>query len=459
MRKSLYILILLFVALLNACVEEGADIAPIAAGFDAAEITLEKGTTSANMSVHLSRISQSNNTILLDVAATGLEYGVHFLTDPEITDGTIALEIPKGKTEAMFSLSKLPNIVLDGTENIRFSLSLASVSDHIEAGEYMEVMALFEAITPEDNLAKMTLEGNSETETGIYTVYVDLSEGIQTAVSRKNWNLGFYCGDRFRVVLNDAYATVATSSAQNDITQVTLADAEQAVNIAADPETENLPADVVDAFNGSITNTAFAAVSDIDEENMVYFVASEDNKSGREEWYKVRVNRKDDGYTVQYARVGDPDFKTVDIAKNVAYNFVFLSLETGELVSAEPPTKNWDISWGHGTVAENGNPHFREDVVFINDHGEIGATRVLESSVAFLEFNLEHTADLSFSSVRNIISDDWRQTTTDPVGVRTDRYYIIKEQNRYYKLRFTAMGLNDDGTERGRPMIEYQLLK
>jgi hypothetical protein len=45
-------------------------------------------------------------------------------------------------------------------------------------------------------------------------------------------------------------------------------------------------------------------------------------------------------------------------------------------------------------------------------------------------------------------------------GVKTDRFYVLKDSyGNYYKLRFTKFGTGTDGTERGRPEIEYALLK
>ena len=80
-------------------------------------------------------------------------------------------------------------------------------------------------------------------------------------------------------------------------------------------------------------------------ENKVFFVASADNKTNtdgtenRSLWYKVKVTRNGEGYRVEYGKVGDTTPKTVEIAKNPIYNFVGLSLESGEKVDAQAEEK------------------------------------------------------------------------------------------------------------------------
>ena len=50
--------------------------------------------------------------------------------------------------------------------------------------------------------------------------------------------------------------------------------------------------------------------------------------------------------------------------------------------------------------------------------------------------------------------------STAPLGIQFDRYYVIKDANGfYYKLRFLTMGLANDKGDRGRPQIEYALIK
>lgn len=73
------------------------------------------------------------------------------------------------------------------------------------------------------------------------------------------------------------------------------------------------------------------------------------------------------------------------------------------------------------------------------------------------------TSKADFEKKANVIGTTWRTPAMPGVtnaGVKTDRFYVLKDSyGNYYKLRFTKFGTGTDGTERGRPEIEYALLK
>jgi hypothetical protein len=324
------------------------------------------------------------------------------------------------------------------------------------------------------------LEGKSETENYANSVYVDLSNDEQYSIDRKSWNLGFYCGNEFRVVLNGACETVATASNQTDITDVTLADANVALDLAANTQaqTGNLSDKVVDTFDGSLEGTVFGEISATDAENKVYFIVSANNPEGvrnsdRNQWYKVKITRNGTGgYTVQYAKVSDinTNIKKVDVPKISGYNFTFFSLETGETVPVEPLKEKWDIVWGYNvgfTSMMGGRPYYMQDLILINNLGGVKAAEVLTETIPYDSFDKSALASLlqpqsDFSNERNAIADKWRSTggLSGGGGVKDDRYYIIKDPNdNYYKLKFLRFGVANDGGERGRPEIAYQLIK
>jgi hypothetical protein len=229
----------------------------------------------------------------------------------------------------------------------------------------------------------------------------------------------------------------------------------------------------MDAFDGSLEGTVFGEISDNDAENKVFFVVSAStaqlvyNKPGwvrssdRNEWYKVKVTRNGEGYKVQYAQVGDPntDIKEVTIPKTPGYNFTFFSLETGKTVSVEPLKEKWDIVWGYNiayTTIMDGRPYYMQDLILINNIGGVEVAEVLTANIAYDSFNTSHVSQITFSDKRNAIADKWRSTSK---GVSTDRYYVIKDPNdNYYKLRFLHFHAKDGGV-RGRPEIEYHLIK
>ena len=322
---------------------------------------------------------------------------------------------------------------------------------------------------------KLTLEGNDGAEKYANMVYVDLSNNSQIQIKRKSWNLGFYCGDEFRVILNSSYATVAVASEKTDFAAVTLEDAQKAPNIAAGAMSEDFSADWVDDVEGDLTKTAFGMIAENAAENKVFFVASADNKTNtdgtenRSLWYKVKVTRNGEGYRVEYGKVGDTTPKTVEIAKNPIYNFVGLSLESGEKVDAQAEGKKWDIMWAYAAavsqMASGPVTSFSQDVVTSNSVGGVETAVVMvDEQTTYDNFKVtDITSKADFEKKANVIGTTWRTPAMPGVtnaGVKTDRFYVLKDSyGNYYKLRFTKFGTGTDGTERGRPEIEYALLK
>jgi hypothetical protein len=306
-------------------------------------------------------------------------------------------------------------------------------------------------------------------------VYVDLSNNSQIQIKRKSWNLGFYCGDEFRVILNSSYATVAVASEKTDFAAVTLENAQKAPNIAAGAMSEDFSADWVDDVEGDLTKTAFGMIAENAAENKVFFVASADNKTNtdgtenRSLWYKVKVTRNGEGYRVEYGKVGDTTPKTVEIAKNPIYNFIGLSLESGEKVDAQAEGKKWDIMWAYAAavsqMASGPVTSFSQDVVTSNSVGGVETAVVMvDEQTTYDNFKVtDITSKADFEKKANVIGTTWRTPAMPGVtnaGVKTDRFYVLKDSyGNYYKLRFTKFGTGTDGTERGRPEIEYALLK
>lgn len=466
MKKLLYLF--LFTALIgfNSCSDSEDDVKlpDITVNFTSAELGLDEDNESIDITINLSRKAESAIDVTLGVTATGAVYGTQFTTSPAVANNQLVVNIPAGSTSVSFKVSKVSEALFDGTETLAFTISSISINNGIVIGDKKEATLKFGAIVSEGQ--KLILEGKVGDVAYANSVYVDLSSNIQTPVDRKSWNLGFFGGSDFKVVLNGAYATTATASNKTDITAVTLADAEAAKDIAASPmTTEGLSTEVIDSFDGDLTKTVFAAISATDSENKVYFVASEGNKSSRDQWYKVKVSRNGEGYKVQYAKVSETTIKTVEIAKNAAYNFTFLSLETGTTVNVEPEAKKWDIVWGYNIGSTMGMPYFMQDLVLINNVAGTEAVQVMVSDIKYEDFDESKLTSLTFSKARNVIGSNWRVTSnmggsTAPLGIQFDRYYVIKDANGfYYKLRFLTMGLANDKGDRGRPQIEYALIK
>jgi hypothetical protein len=319
--------------------------------------------------------------------------------------------------------------------------------------------------TPASTGSKLTLNGLIGTEPGSAagnSVFVDFSTDKQTSVARASWDLGFYSGTDFKVVLNNTVGATAIALTGTDLTKVTEADT---VALAA-AGTLSLGQGAggfayIDPIEGEATaylaGTVIKTISATDAENKVYIV----NRGGTTGWQKIRVIRAGAGYTLQYAKISDKTFKSLTVIKDEAFNFKFVSFKTGT-VEVEPAKANWDIEWTLATSKANETtPYTFSDFVLINFVGGVTAAEVLvaDSKVTFADFAEANLSTVKFVGKREVIAGNWRFTVGGPVGVKTDRFYLVKDgTGNIYKLKFVSFHPSDGGV-RGKPVVEYKLVK
>jgi hypothetical protein len=453
--------------MLTSC-EGDPPLPAITASFDADALGFEG--SEATFKVLLSRESDTDVPLDITFTTTNLVYGTQFTTEPAATDGKIVLTIPAGATEGSVKVIKPANVVLNGDEKIVFTLAPA---DPVLAGEKLTLNLSFSAITSEGSTQTM----NGKTDASNYTnaVYADLSANSQTAVNRKSWNIGFLSGADFKVILNPGYQTTAAPTAKTDINAVTLADAETVVNLAHDAlVTDPITIPLADAWNGDLAKTTFATVSATESENKVYLLSCEGSKT-KDLWFKVKVTRSGSGYRVQFARIGETSIKTLEVPKNDAFNMTFVSLENNAIVSVEPPKRNWDIEWGYSTNDSGlGTPYWTQDFILLNYLGGAEASEqastggdVAANAAAALEaynnYNEAKISTTTFVKTRDAIGAKWRLAAAPGVtnpGIRRDRFYVVKDPSgNVYKLKFVSYGVPTGDGERGKPVIEYKLVK
>lgn len=319
-------------------------------------------------------------------------------------------------------------------------------------------------VVPPSDGSTLTLEGKTAESNYANVVYADLSTDKTTKSDRKSWNLAFTSDAKFRVVLNPSYQTTAVATSKTDITAVTLAEPGTTVDLnhdVEDPKTNSL----ADSWDGDITKTAFAEISAIEGDNKVYLLSYEGNKE-KEKWFKIKVTRSGSGYKVQYARLGETTIKTLEVPKDSKFNLTFVSLENNKLVSVEPEKNNWDISWSYSTNNSGlGSPYWVQDFVSLNTLSGVSAVQVLVATKSYADFTEADLATLSsssYSSAKDLIGTKWRITPGPGVtnaGVNTKVFYLIKDgSGNIYKLKFNSF-ISNDGGERGKPLIEYKLIK
>lgn len=317
-------------------------------------------------------------------------------------------------------------------------------------------------VPPSDG-STLTLQGIAGSEDGASaanSVYVDFSADKQTSALRSSWDLGFYSGTDFKVILNATKGSSAVKVAgKTDLNAVTEADLKQAdlTITLGEPQFERLD----DPREANILNkTVIAAISATDSENSVYLIntigGNHSIPFSLDNVYKIRIIRKGTGYTLQYAKLKETTFKTLDVAKSADANFSFVSLTEGKTVTVEPAKANWDIVWTWSLYQGGTYVYSYSDLVFINNLGGTQAVEVKTKSYA--DFSESDVAGVTFATNRDVIGAKWRNTTGTK-GVLTDRFYLVKDANgNVYKLKFNSF-ISEDGGTRGKPVIEYKLVK
>ncbi|GGH05826.1 HmuY family protein [Pedobacter zeae] len=333
-------------------------------------------------------------------------------------------------------------------------------------------------VVPPSDGSTLTLNGLIGAETGSAagnSVFVDFSTDKQTAVARAAWDLGFYCGADFRVILNNTTSAGAKVITTANASLATVGEADTLGLTLAVSQANPLPAHFAffDAIDGNLSNTVIPAVSATAAENKV-IILNRGTGGGiaAKSWIKLKVTRNaSGGYSLQYGKIKETtNFTTVDIPKDGNFNFKFVSLNNGAVVNVEPEKANWDLVWTYSvyqtTFGSDLVPYNFSDLVFINKLAGVSAAAVSTSTKSYAAFAEADLPAITFSSARNVIGSNWRLTqpvttngVTTPIGVKADTFFLIKDASgNIYKLKFNSFISNDGGT-RGKPVIEYKLVK
>lgn len=453
------LLLVAFLGTFNACSDDEPPLPDNLAAFEATEKGFEGEETEIKIS--LTRAVDVATPVSVTLTPAQLIYDTEFTTTPAAANNTITLSVPAGQSSVSFKVNKKSGVLLDGDESIAFKI--ASVGTPVLIGTNSALKLSFKAIISEGTSIQLNgIAGSEAGSSAANSVFLDLSTNQQTPVLRSSWDLGFYSGSDFRVTINGTYGASALAINKTDINAVSDKDF-KTDSLAVGQGVGKLS--LVDDASGDITKTVIAAVSASDADNKVYIL----NRKGGSmdvlpvaDLYKIRVLRKGSGYTLQYAKVNDTTFKTIDITKDAAYNFEFVSLEKGATVDVEPAKDRWDLKWGYSMYFTNFGsgliPYGFSDMVFTNNLGGVEAAEVLTTTATYDAFAESNLTGITFSKAADVIGSKWR-VTQGTIGVKTDRFYLIKDPaGNIYKLKFISFHANDGG-ERGKPKLEYKLVK
>lgn len=472
MKKN-FILILSFVLLaFTACNNNDNDSQSVAVTFAEASYNLTSAATPVQ--IKFSEPAASAGSITISYTTTAAAYTTDFTTAPAASaDKKIVVPFAQNATSVEFTFNKIKNAVGAEVKNVIFAIDGISIDAQILGNKtiqlnFNETASLGTALSPE-------VGGSGQPN----QVYVDLSTGKLTSVVRTSWDLGFYSGNEFRLVLNGSLKMSAKALTSTNIDEVQVADETMIIGTGQGIATQ------VDDPSGNILVTAIAEVSATDANNKVYLInmgsnpattaalGSEGVGTGTSRgWKKIRVLRSGSDYKIQYADIAATTHEEIVISKNSAYNFTFFSLLDKKVVSAEPQKNQWDLNFSAFVNVIPGGaggalvPYHYADYVANNVKGGAQTYQVLTSAFGYDSFTLANVDNTKFNDDQRNIGSNWRGTSVigpngTPVSqfvLRTDRFYVVKDPaGNIYKLKFTG-GTKEDG-ERGYPKFQYALLK
>lgn len=458
--KQIALLFSATVICLNACKKDDPPVAANQIQFETNKVGFPADEPSLEVHIDFSRAAASAGVIELEVNENGVSYGEQYETTPAMKNGKLQISYDQGVQEVVFKLQKKAGVMLDGDESIGFKVR--SVGSAFVLGTNDSLSVVFSAIVSDGSTMK--INGGPGGSAAENVVFVDLSGNKQTAVKRMSWDLGFYNGDDFRVILNNTLPeAMAVAIDKTDLTQVSASDT---AGIVLTSTYTSADLAKVDDFSGDLSKTVISAIAGDEAANKVYILNRGEaaaHTDGKRDWLKIRIIQKGGGYQLQYAKIADKTFKTVDIAKKSTHNFSYVSLDEGKTVDVMPEKNKWDFEWGVGsyyTGNAGSNIYYPfSDLVFINNRDGVQSAEVLATSVKYDMLGSDDLNNLTFSGERDAIGANWRATQGSAIGVFTDRFYVIKDPaGNYYKLRFNNF-ISEDGGTRGYPNIEYALVK
>jgi hypothetical protein len=365
-------------------------------------------------------------TVKITYTSKGLVYPKDFTTTPASNNGVLLLTIPAGKKSVYFEIQKDPAYLLDGGDEIRYKLD--------SAGTSMSLGATREHVVLSTGFVEKYIDLDRG-ENGKNRVFINFEKVTATAYDRNSWDLGFYTGQEdYRVILNSATGMLAYKLDKNDLNNVSAADTVGLIKTS----TTYLN---IDNPNGDLTKTAIAAISDKPDENKVYIINRRQGSgnAGIVAWKKVRILRNGSGgYTLQHADIAATTYTSVNITRDEAYYFNYISFENGAVI-AEPKKDDWDLVWTSSTISrkdpeETPQPFFLQHVLQQNRNTR---SAVGPDDVDYQKFNNSNVANLAFNTYKTITGMGWSSSGGN------GEYRILRTgRNTLYKFRFQDYDTN-----------------
>jgi hypothetical protein len=337
-NKIIIITSILF--LLNSCSNDEDEIINVfGAAFDFTSVNLAELDSEINIPIVFNTSALESGTITIGYTVENAIYDIDFNTLPtKNSDNRIVISFDKNDLETSFVFNKLQNAVQGENKIVIFEIEEITHTNSQISGNTTTQISFTEIAS-----LGTTLEPNVGGPNENNSVFIDLSAETETVVQRDTWDLGFYSGNDFRVMLNGTIAMGAGALSTANIDAVNESDSEvinlQSLIQISTNDGSNAP--YFDASNGNIDGVVISDVFTNDDDNKVYLVnlgfelSNEIPEIGSaiingdfKGWKKIRVLRNGDDYVLQYANLNDTTHQEVIISKKEAYNFSFFNFDT-----------------------------------------------------------------------------------------------------------------------------------
>lgn len=329
MKRIFYLSFLLVGLLVTSCNDDDAPLPDNTVNFSSTELGIGEAETSKSFTVNMGRKADAAVAVSISLTSKGATYGSDYSTIPVTTNNTLTVNIPAGETSATVTINKVGKL-FDGDESVEFQIT--NVGSGVVLGDKKTLKLTFGTIISTGS--KLTLNGGEGEGNAVNSVYVDFSGNEQTSIARKSWNFGFSTGNDFGVILNNTTASTAIEATNQSIEAIVSAadSASYATKLVIGGGVGNF--DIVDDITGDLSKSVI-------KEGKVYIVNLGESQKPL---YKVKVSKKDaNTYTIQYAKSNETIVKSLDVTKDAAYNFVYVSIIENKIVSAQPEKAKWDI--------------------------------------------------------------------------------------------------------------------
>ncbi|WP_236958033.1 HmuY family protein [Joostella atrarenae] len=469
MKNKFLILNLLLLFILGACSDDDTKTTQeFVVAFENPSVSFSTEEDSKDIVLVFSRAATESGEATVTYTTVNAVYDTDFITVPAAATERITVPIVSGTSSSTFTFNKLQNPV-EGTEmSVTFKLGSISNPESSVQGN-TSLVANFTESAAVGGVIAAEVGGPNEPN----QVYVDLSSQTQTAIKRDTWDLGFYSGDEFRVVLNGAIYMAAAALESSDIDAITEADVAELQPKVGVGTFNAESAAYIDNPTGKITETAISEISETSGDNKVYLLnlgseigtdtpenGSIDVTDDSRGWKKIKINRDGDNYVLQYADLNETTHKEVTISKTSGYNYTHFSFTNENSVSVEPMATKWDLNF---TVFTNEIPGFGAygyaDYVATNLKSGAKAYQVSTEDFTYENFSVEDIDDASFIEDQRGIGSNWRNGggPDSLPSLKSGVFFVLQDaEGNFYKIRFTAF-LSESG-ERGYPAFEYALL-